>query len=58
MAIYSNVFLTSLFHFEYIYYTNTFKTRIGKGQCVCVFSRYRLSNGQPILNFENFEYFA
>ena len=36
MAIYSNVFLTSLFHFEYIYYTNTFKTRIGKGQCVCV----------------------
>ena len=56
MTIYSNFFsYMSLFTSKI--YTNTFKTKNSKMVVFFFFSRYRLSNGQPILYHENLEYF-
>ena len=50
MAVYSNFFLTSLFCFKRIH----LKTKLVQGSVGFVL-RYRLLNGQSILNLENLD---
>ena len=57
MTKYSNFFSYILFWLQQ-YITTQLKTNLIKGSVGFCFSRYRLLNRQPIINFENLRNFA